>query len=47
MAFVMFVESATKTVSMPCGIVMLQGLYGRRMFALILYELKKIGRAHV
>ena len=27
-------------MDLPCGIVMLQGLYGRRMFALILFELK-------
>ena len=40
MAAVMFVKPASKTISMPCGIVMLQGLYGRRMFALILFELK-------
>ena len=37
---VTFVDSATKTVSMPCGIVMLQGPSGRRMFVLILCELK-------
>ena len=40
MAAVMFVEPALKTISMPCGIVTLQGLYGRRMFALILFKLK-------
>ena len=40
MGAVTFVDSATKTVSMPCGIMMLQGLSGRRMFVLILCELK-------
>ena len=40
MVAVMYVELALKTIPMPCGTMMLQGLYGRLMFALILFELR-------
>ena len=40
MAAVTSAELALKTIPMPCGIMTLQGLYGRMMFALILFELR-------